>query len=57
MSKDTHPANETYTWIRQENMFAFFTSRAGTREFLDYRGNSYNETFPACTHPEHQRVP
>jgi hypothetical protein len=55
MSKD-HPAHDAYLLIRQENMFAFFTSRAGTRDFLDYRGNSYNATFPACTHPEHHRI-
>ena len=55
MSKQ-HAAHDAYQLIRQENMFAFFTSRAGTRDFLDYRGNTHNESFPACTHPEHQRV-
>jgi hypothetical protein len=39
--------------IKQQNTFAFYTSRAGMIETLDYKGNSYNEVFPACDHPEH----
>jgi len=23
---------------------------------LDYRGNSYNASFPACDHPEHHTI-
>lgn len=52
----THPAYAAYRLIKQQNTFAFYTSRAGMIEALNYRGNSYNETFPACTHPEHQVV-
>jgi hypothetical protein len=52
----SHPAYSAYRLIKQQNAFAFFTSRAGMIETLDYRGNSYNQTFPACTHPEHHRV-
>ncbi|MCC6362071.1 MAG: gluconate 2-dehydrogenase subunit 3 family protein [Bryobacterales bacterium] len=55
-SEATHPAFAAYRLIKQQNTFAFYTSRAGMIETLDYRGNSYNETFPACTHPEHQVV-
>ncbi len=51
-----HPAFSAYRLIKQQNTFAFYTSRAGTIEALDYKGNSYNATFPACTHPEHQKV-
>lgn len=51
-----HAAFSAYRLIKQQNTFAFYTSRAGMIETLDYRGNSYNETFPACTHPEHHRV-
>ena len=51
-----HPAFSAYRLIKQQNTFAFYTSRAGMIETLDYKGNSYNETFPACTHPEHHRV-
>jgi hypothetical protein len=52
----THPLYSAYRLIKQQNTFAFYTSRAGLIEALDYRGNSYHLTFPACTHPEHQRI-
>ncbi len=53
MSKPEHPA---FRLIKQQNAFAFYTSRAGMIEALDYKGNSYNATFPACTHPEHHQI-
>jgi hypothetical protein len=49
----SHPAFAAYRLIKQQNTFAFYTSRAGLIEALDYKGNSYNATFPACNHPEH----
>ena len=52
----THPAYAAYRLIKQQTAFAFYTSRAGTIEALDYRGNSYNAEFPACEHPEHRTV-
>jgi hypothetical protein len=52
----THPAYAAYRLIKQQNTFAFYTSRAGMIEALDYKGNSYNTSFPACTHPEHHVV-
>jgi hypothetical protein len=52
----THPLYSAYRLIKQQNTFAFYTSRAGMIEALDYRGNSYNLEFPACTHPEHHRI-
>ena len=51
-----HAAYPAYRLIKQLNTFAFYTSRAGMIESLDYRGNSYNVTFPACTHAEHHKV-
>ena len=51
-----HPAYAAYRLIKSETAFAFYTSRAGIIEALDYRGNSYNASFPGCTHPEHQRI-
>ena len=51
-----HAAFQAYRLIKQQNTFAFYTSRAGMIETLDYKGNSYNETFPACNHPEHHRI-
>jgi gluconate 2-dehydrogenase gamma chain len=52
----SHPAYAAYRLIKQQNAFAFYTSRAGMIEALDYRGNSYNTSFPACNHPEHHKV-
>jgi len=49
-------ASPAYRLIKQQNTFAFYTSREGTIQTLDYKGNTYNVTFPACTHPEHQVV-
>ena len=34
-----HPAYAAYRLIKQQTAFAFYTSRAGTIEALDYRGN------------------
>ncbi|MEN3336813.1 MAG: Gluconate 2-dehydrogenase subunit 3 [Acidobacteriota bacterium] len=52
----THPAYAAYRLIKQQNTFAFYTSRAGIIECLDYRGNAYNASFPPCEHPEHRVV-
>jgi hypothetical protein len=52
----THAGYATYRLIKQQTAFAFYTSRAGMIETLDYKGNSYNASFPACDHPEHQQV-
>jgi hypothetical protein len=52
----THPAHGAYRLFKQMNAFAFYTSRTGTIEVLDYKGNTYNAAFPACNHPEHQKV-
>jgi hypothetical protein len=51
-----HPAFFAYQLIKQQTAFAFYTSRAGMIETLDYKGNSYNVVFPACNHPEHQTL-
>jgi gluconate 2-dehydrogenase subunit 3-like protein len=53
----SHPLYSVYRLIKQQNTFAFYTSRAGMIEGLDYRGNSFNAVFPGCDHPEHQVVP
>ncbi|MGI8989085.1 MAG: gluconate 2-dehydrogenase subunit 3 family protein [Bryobacteraceae bacterium] len=51
-----HPAYAAYRLIKQQNTFAFYTSRAGTIDTLDYKGNTYNASFPPCNHPEHRVV-
>jgi hypothetical protein len=45
-----------YKLIKQQTAFAFYTSRQGMIDTLDYKGNSYNLAFPACEHPEHKVV-
>ena len=52
----SHPLYPAFRLIKQQNTFAFYTSRAGMIETLDYRGNTFNATFPGCTHGEHQVV-
>lgn len=52
----THPAYSAYRLIKQQNTFAFYTSRQGLIECLEYKGNSYNGSFPACDHPEHHTL-
>jgi hypothetical protein len=52
----THPAYAAYRLIKQQSTFAFYTSRTGMIDTLDYRGNSYNVSFPACDHPEHHTI-
>ncbi|HZQ50978.1 MAG TPA: gluconate 2-dehydrogenase subunit 3 family protein [Bryobacteraceae bacterium] len=51
-----HPAYFVYQLVKRENTFAFYTSRSGMIDTLDYKGNTYNAFFPACTHPEHHRI-
>ena len=51
-----HRGYPVYLLIKRQNAFAYYTSRPGLIENLDYRGDSYNPVFPACTHPEHQKV-
>jgi hypothetical protein len=52
----THQAYFAYRLVKQQNTFAFYTSRQGLIECLDYRGNSFNVAFPACDHPEHRTL-
>jgi hypothetical protein len=52
----THPAFGAYRLIKQLTAFAFYTSRAGMIDALDYRGGSYYASFPACDHPEHHTI-
>lgn len=51
-----HPAFGAYRLIKAENAFAFYSSRIGLIDNLDYRGDTFNATFPACDHAEHQQV-
>jgi len=48
--------DQTYRLIKAITIRAFYSSRAGLVEALEYKGNAYLTEFPACTHPEHRRV-
>lgn len=44
-----------YRTIKSMTVFAFYTSRPGLIDNLNYKGLAYLTEFPACTHAEHQR--
>jgi len=48
--------HETYQLIRHMTIYAFYTSRVGLVDVLEYKGLAYLTEFPACTHPEHQKA-
>jgi hypothetical protein len=49
--RDGYP---TYQLIKSMTVFAFYTSRVGMIDNLNYKGLAYLTEFPACTHPEHR---
>jgi hypothetical protein len=51
-----HDGFATYKLIKQMTVHAFYTSRAGLVENLEYQGLTYLDEFPGCKHPEHHRV-
>jgi hypothetical protein len=51
-----HPGYATYRLIKQMTVHAFYSSRVGLIDVLEYKGLAYLTEFPACTHPEHQQV-
>jgi hypothetical protein len=52
----THPGFSSYRLIKELTVRAFYTSRVGLVDVLEYQGIAYLTEFPACTHPEHQQV-
>ncbi len=46
----------SYRLIKEMTVRAYYTSRAGLIDNLQYQGNAYLTEFPACTHPEHKKV-
>lgn len=45
-----------YNLIKEMTVHAFYTSRVGLIDVLEYKGLAYLTEFPACAHPEHHRV-
>ncbi len=52
----SHPGFKVYRLIKEMTVRAFYTSRVGLVDVLEYKGIAYLTEFPACTHPEHQQV-
>lgn len=53
-SKVTHPGFAFYRLLKSMTLEAFFTSKVGLNDFLEYKGLTFRTEFPGCTHPEHQ---
>jgi hypothetical protein len=51
-----HDGFFAYRLIKDMTVHAFYTSRAGLVDDLQYQGLAYLKEFPACSHPEHHRV-
>lgn len=52
--KVTHPGFPFYRLLKAMTLEAFFTSKVGLMDFLEYKGLAFLAEFPGCTHPEHQ---
>jgi len=51
-----HDGFAHYQLIKEMTVQAFYTSRAGLVETLEYQGLAYLTEFPSCGHPEHLRI-
>lgn len=52
----THEGFKAYRLIKDMTVRAFYTSRVGLIDVLEYKGNAYLTQFPGCTHTEHQKA-
>ncbi len=52
----SHLGFPSYQLIKEMTVRAFYTSRVGLIDVLEYQGIAYLTEFPACTHPEHHSV-
>ena len=50
------PDSAAYKLIKEMTVHAFYTSRAGLIDVLEYKGLAYLTEFPGCTHPEHHQI-
>jgi hypothetical protein len=51
-----HDGFPTYRLVKDITVHAYYTSRAGLVDNLEYKGNAYLTEFPGCNHPEHHKV-
>jgi hypothetical protein len=56
MQAPQHPGHPTYQLLKEMTIHAFYTSRVGLVDVLDYQGLAYLTAFPACNHPEHRQI-
>ncbi|MGI9072359.1 MAG: gluconate 2-dehydrogenase subunit 3 family protein [Bryobacteraceae bacterium] len=62
ISKGEHdPENKqegfaVYRLIKEMTVHAFYTSRVGLVDVLEYKGLAYLTEFPGCNHPEHHTL-
>jgi len=52
--KTHHEGYPFFRLVKDTTVDAFYTSRVGLMDVLEYQGLSYLSEFPGCTHPEHQ---
>ena len=52
-SKATHPGFGFYRLVKEMTVEGFYTSQVGLMEALEYKGLTYLNAFPGCTHTEH----
>jgi hypothetical protein len=52
--KADHQGFPFYLLLKSMTLDAFFTSKVGLIDFLEYKGLQFLTSFPGCTHPEHQ---
>jgi hypothetical protein len=51
-----HEGYPAYRLIKEMTVRAFYTSRVGLVDVLEYKGIAYLSEFPACNDPEHRKV-
>lgn len=51
-----HPGFAAYQLIKDMTVRAFYTSRVGLVDVLEYKGLAYLTEFPGCSHAEHHKV-
>ena len=49
-----HEGYGFFRLVKNMTVEAFYTSRIGLIDVLDFQGMNYMSEFPGCTHPEHQ---
>jgi hypothetical protein len=54
-SPDDQLGAQFFTTLKTYTINGYYTSEIGLIKELGYKGNTYLDDFPGCTHPEHQK--